>query len=84
MIILIYFYLSNLVALNEILQNKYSILSPNTLFGLAQKGMPKIIENRIDSKQEVDKELKRICEEFITESVHVAIESLSSFILKVI
>jgi primase-polymerase (primpol)-like protein len=50
---------------------------------LAQKGIPKIIENRVDSKQEVDKELKKVCEEFITESVHVAIESLSSFILKV-
>ncbi|RIA80198.1 Sec34-like family-domain-containing protein [Glomus cerebriforme] len=70
-------------ALSEILQNKYSILSPNTLLGLAQKGIPKIVENRVDSKQEVDKELKRICEEFITESVQAAIEPLSSFILKV-
>ncbi|CAG8456803.1 818_t:CDS:10 [Funneliformis caledonium] len=71
------------VALSEILQNKYSILSPNTLFGLAQKGIPKVVENRVDSKQEVDKELKRICEEFITESAQAAIEPLSSFILKV-
>ncbi|GBB87592.1 hypothetical protein RclHR1_14060001 [Rhizophagus clarus] len=70
-------------ALSEILQNKYSILSPNTLLGLAQKGIPKIVESRIDSKQEVDKELKKICEEFITESVQDAIEPLSSFILKV-
>ncbi|CAJ0836790.1 10002_t:CDS:10 [Entrophospora sp. SA101] len=52
-------------ALNEILQNKYSILSPNTLFGLAQKGIPKVKENIIDSKLEVDKELKKTCEEFI-------------------
>ena len=66
------------------MQNKYSILSPNTLFGLAQKGIPRVVENRIDSKQEVDKELKKICEEFITESVQVAVEPLSSFILKVI
>jgi hypothetical protein len=72
-----------IAALSEILQNKYSILSPNTLLGLAQKGIPKIVESRVDSKQEVDKELKRICEEFITESVQDAIEPLSSFILKV-
>ncbi|RIB08130.1 Sec34-like family-domain-containing protein [Gigaspora rosea] len=70
-------------ALSEILQNKYSILSPTTLFGLASKGIPKVVENRIDSKQEVDKELKRICEEFIVDSYEAAIEPLSSFLMKV-
>ncbi|CAG8739718.1 7470_t:CDS:2, partial [Cetraspora pellucida] len=70
-------------ALSEILQNKYSILSPTTLIGLASKGIPKVVENRIDSKQEVDKELKRICEEFIMDSYKAAIEPLSSFLMKV-
>ncbi|CAG8451846.1 10392_t:CDS:10 [Dentiscutata heterogama] len=68
---------------SEILQNKYSILSPTTLFGLASKGIPKVVENRIDSKQEVDKELKRICEEFIMDSHKAAIEPLSAFLMKV-
>ncbi len=45
--------------------------------------MPKVVESRIDSKQDVDKELKKICEEFITESAQAATEPLSSFILKV-
>ncbi|CAG8512769.1 11132_t:CDS:10 [Rhizophagus irregularis] len=77
--------LQSLLTASELIfkENKYSILSPNTLLGLAQKGIPKIVESRVDSKQEVDKELKRICEEFITESVQDAIEPLSSFILKV-
>ena len=55
-------------ALSEILQNKYSIVSP-----IWRKGYSKIVENKVGSKQEVDKELKRICEEFITESVQAAI-----------
>ncbi|CAJ0912409.1 687_t:CDS:10 [Entrophospora sp. SA101] len=70
-------------ALNEILQNKYSILSPNTLFGLAQKGIPKVKENIIDSKLEVDKELKKTCEEFIYNCANSAIEPLTSFFMKV-
>ncbi|RHZ56100.1 hypothetical protein Glove_406g88 [Diversispora epigaea] len=70
-------------ALGELLQNKYSILSPTKLIGLASKGIPKVVENRIDSKQEVDKELKRICEDFIFDSSKAAIEPLSSFLVKV-
>ncbi|KAG9299881.1 hypothetical protein G9A89_005410 [Geosiphon pyriformis] len=70
-------------ALNEILQNKYSILSPNTLIGLAQKGMPKVVGHRVDAKLEVDKKLKQICEEFILGNAKEAVESLSSFLLKV-
>ncbi|CAG8514323.1 7608_t:CDS:10 [Paraglomus brasilianum] len=70
-------------ALNAIMRNKYSILSPNTLFGLAQKGIPKVVENRTDSKQEVDQGLKHVCEEFIMESAKAAVEPLSSFLVKV-
>ncbi|CAG8471282.1 5572_t:CDS:10 [Ambispora leptoticha] len=69
-------------AINEILQNKYSILRPNTLFGLAQKGMPKVVESRVDSKLEVDKRLKSVCEEFILDNAKEAVEPLSSFLLK--
>jgi conserved oligomeric Golgi complex subunit 3 len=65
------------------MRNKYSILSPNTLFGLAQKGIPKVVENRTDSKQDVDRELKHVCEEFIMESAKAAAEPLSLFLLKV-
>jgi len=65
------------------MRNKYSILSPNTLFGLAQKGIPKLVENRTDSKQEVDQGLKHVCEEFIMESAKAAVEPVSSFLVKV-
>ncbi|CAG8824518.1 28853_t:CDS:2, partial [Dentiscutata erythropus] len=71
-------------ALGELLQNKYSILSPTKLIGLASKGIPKVVENRIDSKQvKKNKELKRICEDFIFDSSKAAIEPLSSFLVKV-
>ncbi|CAG8522986.1 372_t:CDS:10 [Acaulospora colombiana] len=70
-------------AISEMLHNKYTIFSPTKLLGLATKGIPKVVENRIDAKQEVDKELKHICEEFILDNSKAAIEPLSSFLLKV-
>ncbi|CAG8743315.1 6616_t:CDS:2, partial [Acaulospora morrowiae] len=70
-------------AISEMLQNKYTLFSPTKLIGLATKGIPKVVENRVDAKQEVDKELKHVCEEFILDNSKLAIEPLSSFLLKV-
>ena len=44
---------------------------------------PKITRSFIDSKQAVDKELKRVCEDFILETSQTIFEPFSSFILKV-
>ncbi|RUP45831.1 LOW QUALITY PROTEIN: Sec34-like family-domain-containing protein, partial [Jimgerdemannia flammicorona] len=70
-------------AYNAITQGKASIFNPNSLFSLAQKGIPRVVEINADSKREVDKELKRVCEEFILETVKAAVEPVASFLLKV-
>jgi hypothetical protein len=42
-----------------------------------------VVESRVDSKREVDGHLKRVCEEFISDSAKAAIEPLTTFGVKV-
>jgi hypothetical protein len=45
--------------------------------------MPRVVEISIDSRREIDKELKRICEDFIMECGQSATEPLSNFITQI-
>lgn len=69
--------------LNSLQQNRSLIFNPNTLIGLAQRGMPRVVEISLDSRREIDRELKRICENFISDCVHGAVEPLTNFMIKV-
>lgn len=69
--------------LSPLQQNRSLIFNPNALISLAQRGMPRVVEISIDSRREIDRELKRVCEDFITDCVRGAVEPLSNFIIKV-
>lgn len=59
------------------------MFNPNALIGLAQKGMPRVVEVSLDSRREIDVQIKRVCEEFITNCVDGAVEPLTAFLIKV-
>ncbi|CAO3664413.1 unnamed protein product [Umbelopsis vinacea] len=71
------------VALSAFAKGRTSIFNPNALFDFAQSGMPRVVEISIDSRREIDKELKRICEDFIMECGQSATEPLSNFITQI-
>ncbi|KAI9314096.1 Sec34-like family-domain-containing protein [Dichotomocladium elegans] len=68
--------------LTSLQQNRSLIFNPNTLIGLAQRGMPRVVEISLDSRREIDRELKRVCEDFISDCVHGAVEPLTKFMIK--
>jgi hypothetical protein len=73
----------NAVALSAFTKGRTSIFHPNALFDFAQSGIPRVVEISVDSRREIDKELKRICEDFIMESGQAATEPLANFITQV-
>lgn len=72
-----------LVALSAFTKGRTSIFNPNALFDFAQSGIPRVVEISIDSRREIDRELKRICEDFILDSSQSATEPISNFITQV-
>ncbi|KAJ2965021.1 hypothetical protein NQZ79_g51 [Umbelopsis isabellina] len=71
------------VALSAFTKGRTSIFNPNALFDFAQSGIPRVVEISIDSRREIDRELKRICEDFILDSSQSATEPISNFITQV-
>jgi replication initiation and membrane attachment protein DnaB len=71
------------VALSAFTKGRTSIFNPNALFDFAQSGIPRVVEISVDSRREIDNELKRICEDFIMESSQSATEPISNFITQV-
>ncbi|OAD77376.1 hypothetical protein PHYBLDRAFT_131111 [Phycomyces blakesleeanus NRRL 1555(-)] len=69
-------------ALSSLQQNRSFFFNPNTLIGLAQSGMPRIVEISLDSRREVNFKLKDVCEEFITDCVSTAVDPLTVFMIK--
>ncbi|KAG0181129.1 Golgi transport complex subunit 3 [Apophysomyces sp. BC1021] len=55
---------------------------PNALIGLAQGGMPRVVEISMDSRREIDREIKQVCEAFITDCVQSAVDPLTTFAIK--
>ncbi|KAI9246933.1 Sec34-like family-domain-containing protein [Phascolomyces articulosus] len=69
--------------LNSFQQNRSLIFNPNALIGLAQRGMPRVVEISLDSRRDIDRELKRVCEDFITDCARGAVEPLANFMVKI-
>ncbi|KAI8978061.1 Sec34-like family-domain-containing protein [Pilobolus umbonatus] len=61
---------------------RQSFFNPNTLIGLAQRGMPRVIEVSLDSRREIDNQMKKVCEGFIQHCVSSATEPLTEFLIK--
>lgn len=60
------------------------MFNPNALIGLAQRGMPRVVEVSLDSRREIDYQIKRVCEEFINNCVNSCVEPLTAFLIKVL
>ncbi|XP_054719988.1 conserved oligomeric Golgi complex subunit 3-like [Uloborus diversus] len=73
------------VAAYGLLQNRTHLLSLNSSNAILEfllQGTPHVIEQLIDSKKAVDKQLKVVCEDFISHTVAHLIGSLQDFLSK--
>jgi hypothetical protein len=61
----------------------FSLSPENALYQLASEGRPRVVENKIDSKQELEKQLKAACEAYIMTITKQIVEPMLSFITKV-
>lgn len=73
------------VALSFLQKKKhlFSMGSNNSLLELIVEGTPQVKEYFLDSKKEVDKQLKLTCEQFISHCTVILIGPLKNFITKV-
>ncbi|GAA5814892.1 hypothetical protein MFLAVUS_008395 [Mucor flavus] len=69
-------------SLSSLQQQKSFMFNPNALIGLAQRGMPRVVEVSLDSRREIDYQIKRVCEEFINNCVNSCVEPLTAFLIK--
>ncbi|KAI8890745.1 Sec34-domain-containing protein [Backusella circina FSU 941] len=69
-------------SLSTFQQQRSLIFNPNALIGLAQNGMPRVVEISLDSRREIDNQIKKVCEEFINSCVDGAVEPLTAFLIK--
>ncbi|GAQ88312.1 oligomeric Golgi complex component 3 [Klebsormidium nitens] len=72
--------------MRRILRGQASIFafsSSNGLVRVLSSGAPRVVENQIDAKKELEKDLKLTCEQFIMAVTKLMIEPLLSFITKV-
>jgi len=61
----------------------FSLGSNNSLLEFIVDGTPQVKEYFLDSKKEVDKQLKYTCEQFINHCTQILIGPLKSFVNKV-
>lgn len=80
-----YYIKFNIAALSLLQKKKqmFSLNSNNALLEFIVDGTPQVKEYFLDSKKDVDKQLKATCEQFITHSTQVLIGSLKTFLFKV-
>ncbi|XP_060532022.1 conserved oligomeric Golgi complex subunit 3 [Cylas formicarius] len=60
----------------------FAIGTSNALLEFLLDGTPKVKEYLVDSRKEIDKQLKRSCESFISHATHMLIGSVSEFVGK--
>jgi hypothetical protein len=74
-----------IIALNMLQKKKqlFSLGSNNSLLEFIVEGTPQVKEYFLDSKKEVDKQLKLTCEQFISHCTLILIGPLKNFIIKV-
>ncbi|MEW5317182.1 MAG: hypothetical protein WDW38_008507 [Sanguina aurantia] len=61
----------------------FTLSSSNAVVKMLGAGGPRVLQYQVDSKKEVEKQLKAVCEAFIMALTKVAVEPLLSFITKV-
>ncbi|KAI8090069.1 Sec34-like family-domain-containing protein [Gilbertella persicaria] len=69
-------------SLSSFQQQKSLLFNPNALIGLAQRGMPRVVEVSLDSRREIDFQIKNVCEKFINNCVDSSVEPLTAFLIK--
>lgn len=60
----------------------FSMGSNNALLEFLLEGTPQIKEHLLDSRKEVDRQLKTVCEQYIKDAVHMLIGPLITFLVK--
>eukprot|EP00899_Mesostigma_viride_P023426 jgi/Mesvir1/4268/Mv22228-RA.2 len=61
----------------------FALNSHNALLALLAQGGPRVMENMVDSKKELEKHLKLTCEAYIMSVTKLVVEPMLSFITKV-
>lgn len=61
----------------------FSLTQDNALYQLASDGRPRVVESTIDSKKELEKQLKAACEAYIMTITKQIVDPMLSFITKV-
>lgn len=61
----------------------FSLTPDNALYQLASDGRPRVVESTIDSKKELEKQLKAACEVYIMTITKEIVDPMLSFITKV-
>lgn len=72
--------------LRRIMAGKASLFtfsSSNAMVQLVSRGGPRILQNQVDSKKELEKQVKASCEAFIMAVTKLTVEPMLSFITKV-
>lgn len=60
----------------------FQLNKSNALVGLVQHGIPAVQEQELNSKKDLENELKRSCEQFIVSTTRAVVEPLLSFLQK--
>lgn len=66
---------------NSLAEALWTLVNPTTLYSFSSK--VKTVESYADAKENLDVEVKRVCEEYISDATRATVEPLSSFMLKV-
>jgi len=61
----------------------FALTAENALLAFAGRGAPRVVEQELDSKKELEKLLKATCEAYIMAITKMAVEPMLSFIAKV-
>ena len=72
--------------LRRIMRGESSLLSlnaTNAIVSLVTTGGPRVLESQLDSKKDIERQLKLVCEEFIMAVTKLTVEPMLSFITKV-
>jgi hypothetical protein len=72
--------------LRRIMRGESSLLSlnaTNAFVSLVTTGGPRVLESQLDSKKDIERQLKLVCEEFIMAVTKLTVEPMLSFITKV-
>ena len=61
----------------------FSLTQDNAFYQLASEGRPRVVESKIDSKRELEKQLQAACEAYIMSITKLIVDPMLSFITKV-